>query len=192
MAQFATSEALEARLGVEFNSVEEGRADTLLELASGLIVDETGQQFELVEDDVLERRGTSDDRITLPGRPVVSVASVVLDSAALVEDQDWYRDGDTLVALRTVRPPGYVGGFGYPWQELVVTYTHGYETVPPIVRGVCLEMVVRIWVNPGSVEREGYGPEQVGYAERGLLLTDSEKQALRRLLTGRNGTVKLR
>jgi hypothetical protein len=74
-------------------------------------------------------------------------------------------------------------GFGFAAETLTVTYTHGYDTasMPGIVKAVCLEAAVRVWVNPGSVSMENVSGVAVGYPEaRGLVLTEAERQALRR------------
>src|SRR5574337_1193367 len=51
------------------------RADTLLDLASDVIRNEVKQQIGLVTDDEITIPGTTDERILLPERPVISVAS---------------------------------------------------------------------------------------------------------------------
>ena len=196
MAPFATSDDLAARLGVTLSTDEQTRADALLASASGLIQAEARQVIELVTDDVLELRGTSDDRVRLPERPVVSVASVTLDGVTLTEGIDFYLDGSALVRMPTYLLgllDGYPGGgFGNPSQVLAVTYTHGYETIPEVFKSVCLEAVVRVWVNPGAVVGERHGSEQVQYmngAPTGLLLTDVERRTIRRAVGRRAGSV---
>jgi hypothetical protein len=201
MAQFATSTELADRLGLEFTAAEDVRADTLLALASGLVAREARQTIEQVEDDSLTLRGTPEDRVRLPERPVTEVSSVTLAGDALTEDTDWYLDGDELV--RMPAPSGATfphvptSGWGLPDEELVVVYTHGYATVPDALKVIVLEAVVRVWVNPGAVMSERYGSEQAVYATQGtpngLLLTDAERQTVREMFrTSGVGTVHLR
>lgn len=192
MPAFATTDDLAARLGVELTAEEATRAQTLLELASGLIRRETGQTIHRVAGDTLVRRGTHTGRLRLPQRPVVSVASVAIDGQA-VDPAVWYVEGDELV--RRSR------GWGGPGTELTVVYTHGFDPVPDEVRAVCLEAVVRVWVNPGAVNQESYGSEQVTFPTRytsrgsevgGLLILRAEAEILRRVLGRTSGTVVLR
>ncbi|MEQ9337809.1 MAG: hypothetical protein RJQ03_11520, partial [Miltoncostaeaceae bacterium] len=173
-----------ARLGITLTEDEQTRAQTLLDMATGLIRSEARQTISLVEDDVLTRTGSPGALLRLPQRPVVPVASITLDGEALAADT-WYRVGDELVRTR--------GHWGQPQQELVITYDHGYDPVPQEVRVICLEAVVRVWVNPGSVSQEGYGSEQVSYPDAyGLLLLASEREVLRRAIGRGVGTVTLR
>src|SRR5581483_3923985 len=79
--RFADSDDLAARLGLVFTDDEHVRANTLLEIASGLIQDEAKQKIALVTDDVFTMPGTTEQLIKLPERPVVSVSSVTLDGA---------------------------------------------------------------------------------------------------------------
>lgn len=198
MAQFASASDLAERLGVTISGAEQTRADALLATASGLIQAEARQAIELVADDVLELRGTSDDRVRLPERPVVSVGSVTLDGVALAEGTDWYLDGSALVRMPSTILGLTAGplcrGFGNPSQELVVTYTHGFAPgdIPGAVKAVCLEAVVRVWVNPGAVVGERHGSEQVQYMNgtpTGILLTGVEERTIRRLFGRRAGSV---
>lgn len=191
---FATAGDLATRLGIDLTDEEETRAELLIASASGLIRNEVKQTITLVEDDVLTMPGTTDERITLPQRPVVEIASVTLGDAPLVEGADWYLDRNTIVRLpRTVaRIAGLVDdtwpggiGFGTPTRTLEITYTHGYEDIPLIVKSICLEAVVRVWVNPGAVIQERVGDTMTEYAPRtadarGLLLLDDEHEQLRR------------
>lgn len=96
------------------------------------------QQLDLVEDDevtfdVPRARCT---KLFLPELPVVSVASVVEDGEILVEGRD-YQLGNHGVLHRK-------GGY---WaqgvQIVVVTYTHGYSSIPQDVVDVCTRAASR-------------------------------------------------
>lgn len=197
MAQFATAADLADRLGLTFSGEEQARADALLTSASGLVQAEARQRIELVEDDALIVRGTVDDRIPLPERPVVSVASVVLDGTPI---DGWFLEGNELVrgAVDVFDGLPLLGsaGFGYESQTLVITYTHGFDSIPDAIKAVTLEAAVRAWVNPGSVMRERHGSEGVDYALQGvpsgLLLTDQERRVVRRLCGSRALSVTIR
>lgn len=193
--QFASSDDLAARLGVTFTDAEAARADLLLQRATGIIQRETKQTIALVTGDVYTRPGDYSSRVRLPERPVVSVSSVVLNGVAMgigpddPAGENCYLDRDELVRLNwnAVIQDSSFGlpwaGFGFPWWDLVVTYTHGWETIPEPAPTVCLEAVVRVWVNPGSVARQTMGNVQTVYdnmrfSPTGLVLTDDERNAL--------------
>jgi len=185
VAQFASADELAARLGIELQGDEESRADALLSLASGLIQDAARQVIELVEDETVILRGSREGKILLPERPVVSISSVLIAGDSQ-DPSSYYLDRDHLA-----RAGGGLWGdllspttLGDPSEELVVTYTHGFEETPGSVKAICLEAVVRAWVNPGAVAQEGYGGERVVYPVQGLLLTSEERRTLRKL-TGR-------
>jgi hypothetical protein len=201
MAQFVTSTELADRLGLEFTPEEDVRADTLLTLASGLVAREARQTIEQVEDDTLSRRGTAEDRIRLPERPVTEVSSVELAGVALTAETDYYLDGDELV--RMPAPSGATfphvptSGWGLPDETLEIVYTHGYAVIPDALKVIVLEAVVRVWVNPGAVMSERFGSEQSVYATQGtpngLLLTPAEQATVREMFrTSGVGTVHLR
>jgi hypothetical protein len=203
VAQFALNADLAARLGLALTPAEQTRADALLTLASGLIQDETKQAISLVANDVYTRPGDYDTRVRLPERPVVSVASVVLNGQALVAGTDFFVDHDEIVRMNwsSIIQDSSFGmpwaGFGFPWWNLVVTYTHGYAVVPNLVKTVCMEMVTRVWTNPGAVIQTSIGNEQTVYAPyaappRGLMLTDIEKTELNKLLRRHSGSIAMR
>lgn len=205
MAQFASSSDLAARLGLTLTSPEQTRADTLLQQASGLIQSETKQTIALVDDDELIRPGDYNDRIRLPQRPVVSVDSVDLQGTSLVEGTNFYIDGDELVRLNwnAVIQDSSFGlpwaGWGFPWWTVTVVYTHGWADgdIPQIVKSVCMEMVTRVWVNPGAVAREQVGNTMTVYdnnrfSPSGMLMTDVEKAAVNRVIRRQAGSIALR
>lgn len=204
MTAFADHTDLASRLGLTLTTDEETRGDALLAIASGIIQETAGQLIGLVTDDEIEIPGTTDERILLPERPVVSVASVFLGAVELGAGTDWFLDGDEIVRIPSSLTLGVGGlldteftfplgtGFGWEEQTLTITYTHGYATIPSTVKAICLEMVVRVWVNPGSVARETVGDtatvyDNMRFSPSGLLLTDSEQKAIRRLF-GRKAT----
>jgi len=184
VAQFATAVELGYRLGITLDAAETTRADALLVLASGLIQDETGQSIEQATETVT-RPGVWGNRLRLLERPVTAVSSVKIDAVALAAD-DWYLDGDELVRW---------GGWGGPEADVEIGYTHGYAAadVPAAVKTVCLEVVARVFTNPGNARQEGYGLEQVAYtSSNGLLLTDAESRAVRDAVGRTAGSVVLR
>ena len=192
MAQFVTAAELGERLGIALADDEVTRADALLARASGLVQDEARQTIEKVADDVLTIRGTNEESILLPERPVLDVAAVKLDGVTV---DGWYLDGNLLVRNGfTVDGllSGLGCGFGSPTQELEITYTHGHETPPATVSAIVLEAVTRVWVNPGAVVNERHGSESVQFVQgnpTGLLLTEGERGTVRRLFGRRAGSV---
>lgn len=181
--QFASADDLAMRLGITLGVDEVTRADGLLRLASGLIQREAGQTLAFVVGDTLTVRAGWGDRLRLPQRPVVSVASVTL-GGTLLGSSEWQVLGDELV-----RAAGWSG------LEAVVVYTHGFAEVPPLVKAICLEVVIRAWTNPAAVEAEQYGNAQISYGSYrtrgGMLLTDAERDALRSAFGRSLGTIVL-
>lgn len=203
MTQFATNAEFAARLGLTLSASDQTRADTLLQFASEMIQDETKQTIELVTNDTLIRPGGYDDRIRLPQRPVVSVSSVTLDGVSLVMGTNVYLDGDELVRLNwnaAIQDSSFGlpwAGFGFPWWDLEIVYTHGFQTIPATVKNICMEAVTRVWVNPGSVAREEVGNvrtvyDNMRFSPAGLTLTDSEKEQLDKIFRRTSGSIGLR
>lgn len=204
---FATSSELAARLGLEFTADEHVRAATLLTLASGMIQQETKQTIARVEDDPLEMRSSFDSRIRLPQRPVSSISSVTLTPPSggdvqTIDPVTYYLDGDELV--RSTFPLHIQGFFAQrargwlgPLWTLTVIYSHGFDVTPAIVKAVCLEMVVRVWVNPGAVARESIGNtstvyDNMRFSPSGLVMTDAERDAVNKVIRRNSGSLTLR
>lgn len=203
VTRFAESTDLETRLGLVFTADEHIRAEALLELASGVIQQETKQTIALVSGDTFTRPGDFSERIRLPQRPVVSVASATLNGVALTQGQSFYVEGDEIVRMNwnsVVQDSSFglpFSGWGLPWMSLVVVYTHGYAVIPRIVKAVCLEMVVRVWVNPGAVARETIGNTSTVYdnnrfSPSGLLMTDTERKDVNDVIRRTSGSLALR
>jgi len=197
---FASIDDFATRLGVPLTPADRDRASMLLADASDIIREEVKRgALNLVTDETITMRGTSDETIELPSTPVISVSSVTLDSEPLVEGHDWYLDGNLICRLPVTRDvildgisdemaafPLGTAGFGWPEQTLQITYTHGYTEIPGKVKTICLEMVVRVWVNPGSVARATIGDtatvyDNMRFSPTGMQLTDDERKALKRL-----------
>lgn len=182
----ASTKEFEERLGVSLTGPEHKRAHALLMRASEIIRDFTGQTLSLVEGDVLATTGIWGSRLRLPGRPVSEVTAVTVDGVTLDTDT-YYLEGSELV--RGV-------GWGGPLAALSITYTHGYDALPNVVSQTAIEMVVRVWVNPGSVQSENIAGVQTAYNQQstpaGLMLTDEEERRLTRLVATTAGDLQLR
>lgn len=207
MAQFADHNDFATRLGLTLTSEEQTRADALLATASGIIQQRMRQKIELVTDDDYSVRSSYDDRVRLPERPIISVSSVTLTligGAATYAPpaNTWYLDRDEIV--RTAWPlaaqyafAGYQRGWLGPLYQMDVVYTHGFEAIPELVKSICMEMVVRIWVNPGSVARESIGDtytiyDNMRFSPTGMQMTDEEYAQLRELLRRNANSIPLR
>jgi hypothetical protein len=189
---FATSADFEERIGVELTADEHRRAAGLLAKASDLIRAETGQTISLVEDDPLTLRGFYGVDLMLPERPVVGVASVTVGGVTL-DAAGYYLQGNDLIRWGTAGWPQ--SGFGNSRSDVVVTYTHGYEEIPGDIHAVCLEMVARVWGNPGAVVSETVGNVQTTFSVQpvsGMLMTDEERRTVGRAIGQGVGSVQLR
>ncbi len=193
MASFATVAELETFLGVAEDSLNAAQATELLTIASSTIRDECLQTIYAVEGDSVTLRGSWGREVWLPERPVVAVASITIDGTELAATAyKWTSDGRVTFygdAWKALDGPdeGAEGGNRRYWGGdevlVVVEYSHGYETVPANVRGVCLELAKRAIQNPsaGGIVQESVGSYSVSYSrEAASVLTKGEQRRLRR------------
>lgn len=180
MAAFATPDDLAARLGIELDSGEEARAALLLDDASNLVREATGQFIELVEDDVIVIPGNDRNTLRLPERPILGVTSILADGTPMSVD-DWFVNagGDLQIVGGAFDVPGWDGTWFGPLSLLEITYSHGYEN-PALAKAVTLESVVRAWANPISASSQGIGGASFQFPAVGLMITADETNQLRR------------
>lgn len=114
--------------------------------------------------------------ILLPSLHVTAIASITRDGVSLAtDDYDWSANG-----IVTTRQGGWSG------RSVVVTFTHGYASVPAEVTAVVQAIAQRAVQNPGSLVRTQDGPFADTYSQTGfnqslpLALHDAEKDVLRR------------
>lgn len=138
MSSFCAISDLEALLRVAISTPADIASGTAaIADVSAAIADHCGQQLEQVANDVLTLTVEAyRSVIVLPQQPVTAVASVVEDGATLVVGTD-YRWTAAGLLVRQSRP------WNSGWQEVVVTYTHGYSVIPPVVKAVCAEAAGR-------------------------------------------------
>jgi hypothetical protein len=159
--------------------VDANSAALVLDMATGVVQAYTRQHLEYVQDDNVTLI-PSEGRIVLPERPVINVTSV-----AGLPSGGWTLVRDTLL-------PGPV--YSYMWElddiitgnvtwtpmsmpTIAVTYSHGFQQIPNDLRGLCLSVAARLYVNPASIEMESTGQAQTRYSQKGGMdLTDVEKQ----------------
>lgn len=183
--------------GNPFTSAEEDQAALLLDEATSTIQAELRQTIELVEDDAAVLVGNWGSTLVLPELPVVSIASVDIDGSVLAEDSGFTWDGSRTLyrgnwsLLSGSWQPNTAESallyWGGPSAKVTVTYTHGWDPIPPVVAGVCRAMVARAMPNPGGgVVSETLGAHQVGYGSASLAgtvaLMPAERRTLKRWL----------
>jgi hypothetical protein len=148
---FATSETVEEMLQAKFTTDEQISAETHIRNATGRIRGWTGQHISPVTVGVVSVRDPNVVRLFLPHPPAipVSVTTVVVDGVTL-DAADFEVD----------RVHGLTRTDGSRWTGLVVvTYDHGFATVPDDVSAVCAELASRKMTNPTgsqSVKIEGF------------------------------------
>lgn len=149
--------------------------------ASEIVRGYADQTFTLVEDDEVVLDGTGTPLLYLPERPIVTLDSViqrnadlsVASAATLVSGADYILGEFGAVFLLN----GAVWTEGR--QNIYVTYSHGYDTVPSDVRMVALQIAARIY-DVGQVENESTGSYSATYVKGGAGLTDFESNVLYR------------
>jgi len=138
MSAFCTQADLEMLLQIDLTGHEAAAVAAIME-ASAYIQTYTKQTLEQVEDDdaTFDGRGT-DRRLFLPQLPVTKIAEVVEDDEPLTVDED-YKLG----------AHGILWRIGAYWaegiQNITVTYTHGYATIPDVIAAVCARVAARIY-----------------------------------------------
>lgn len=154
-------------------NIDTPTATMLLEIATGIIQNETGQ---------LIVQGTSSPILTgenslwldLPQWPIQSVTSVVMDGVTIT---DW-----VLRKQKLWRWLGWQAPLYQP-SEVVVTYTHGYQPGArqlQMARGACLSLAQAGYTNPSGVQSEAIDDYKVTYAQAvgRMKMTDNLRDAL--------------
>lgn len=140
-------------------------AEAAIIQASAAVEDHCKRQFALVSDDEITLRWRPS--IVLPNPPVIAVSVFQVDGV----DADYSIDDSGRYWPRATG------------DQIAVTYTHGYATVPETVRLVVARVSNRIVRNPQM--RSTYtGPDGLNYASASdvgpRILTGDEVTALRR------------
>lgn len=112
-----------------------------IEGATAAIQNYCHQQFIAVANDVVTLRSRGQGVLILPEQPVTAVASVVENGTALASETDY-----------TWTPDGLLQRWSGAWRlnssvfgTVVVTYSHGYATIPEIIREVCIRAASRAY-----------------------------------------------
>lgn len=142
MAAFATPAELASHLQVA--SVDTASATQLLNTASSAIRIYCGWSIssEDVTDEEFDGSGTRN--LWIETLLLTAVTSLTENGVLLVEgtDFDWTRYG------KLVRR----GHWPRTARSVVISYAHGYATVPDVVKGVCLDIAGRKYNNPQSTK----------------------------------------
>ncbi|MCM2390192.1 hypothetical protein [Streptomyces albipurpureus] len=169
---WATPEQLRKHL--KLPAIDTDQASTTIAAAETVIRGELEQTIDLVADDTIVLVGNGRTVINLPERPVTSVTSVTEDGTLLVAGTG-YR----------VNRYGILTRLGARWPldaEITGIYSHGYATIPAIVKQVCLQVAGRAWVRPSTaVAAESLGDRSITYDKdrTGEALTEYELRILR-------------
>lgn len=138
MAAFCTIADLEAFLQVTIGTPN-ASATAAIASASAAIQNYTRQQIEQVAADVLTLTVEAHRSvILLPEQPVTAVASIV-EAGNTLTVGDHYRWTAAGVLTRRGRC------WSWEWDGVVVTYTHGYVTIPDDLKGVCIRAAARAY-----------------------------------------------
>lgn len=112
-----------------------------IEGATAAIQNYCHQQLVYLADDVVTLRSRGQDVLILPEGPVTAIASVVENGVALVDETDY-----------TWEPNGLVTRWSGAWRlnssvygTVVVTYSHGYASIPQPLREVCIRIARRAY-----------------------------------------------
>ena len=186
---FATEADLEAYTGT---TVATDRATLLLDAATAAIQTYCGQTFTQATTTAV-MPGSWDSKLELPERPVTAVTTVIIGDTTLTVDTDYVWDGQHMLhrgtkvdGVLSVNGPDYLidgwGDWGGPGAQVSVTYTHGFATIPGVVKGVCLALAARSLQSPDGVNSESVGSYSVSYSRTGgaVSLLDEERSLLNR------------
>lgn len=118
-------------------------AQAACDQASAVVQDYCKRSFALVEDDVLTMRWRPS--IVLPDPPVTQISSFEIDGEAAPYEID--ESGRLWPMARG--------------EEIVITYTHGFATIPETPRLVAIRLASRIFKNPTG--KVSYSADTMNY-----------------------------
>lgn len=157
MTALATIEQLQARIGKTLSGADIARATALLDDASAAFRRAAGGQ-QITQATTTDRVRVVRGKVRLPQAPVTDVTAVTDENGNALLYR-WH-GGDTIDVSSNV-----IDDFAWvPWSNpipvAVVTYTHGYATVPDDVVAVVCQMAARAFgSNP---ETAGIQQESIG------------------------------
>jgi hypothetical protein len=187
MSVFFTTAELAAALQMDIDSIDPETANMLAELACDIVRDDLGgagesQQIDFQADDVVTVYGDSGQIVVLPQKPVTAVSSVVVQGRTLDPKEYNWRDNGRLYRVvfagtEYADMQTWLWPFGIP---ITVTYSHGYDTVPSLVKQVALELAVSAYLNPAMAVTQTAGPYSSTYTAQqvGMSLSDEQESRL--------------
>lgn len=186
LAALATLADLAAR-GLDVSAEEESVAETYLDVASTAVREAAGVPISQTTSTVT-LEGSVSEWLTLPGVPILSVASVSVDGEAVT--------GWRLRSHRLWRAGGWSPGCGP--SDVEVVQTHGLDPVPSdIVDLVCRIAATALadyradpegaGLAAGDIRSERIGDYSVTYGDSGLITTMELPDYLRERLAARFG-----
>jgi len=148
MAEFCTIEDVEAFLLLDVELAQIVAVERAIQEASAAIQNYCHQRIEYVANDQITLDCAGGTQVLLPELPVISVSEVIEDGETLVSGTD-YKLGQHGILHRI--GANWASGVGV----LIVTYTHGYATIPDDIAGVCARAAARAF-------QAGLRAEEVG------------------------------
>lgn len=170
MAAFVTASNY-ADYYIDVTDSERAQLAANLDEACDKVRDYLCQTLDLVVDDVVTLWGTNTRALTLPELPVVAVTSIVCDGTAIT---DFTVDQYGLVWRST----------GYAWAsglQYVVTYTHGYSTIPGIIKTTALRLARSALGRPDGVRSESVAGYSATYLTDDDILSVLQRRIVKRV-----------
>lgn len=144
---FCSVDDINAFLGTEILP-EDTQVLLAIEEASAVIKNYCNQDIEQVSDDTILVDGTGSPKLFLPELPVSSITSVKIDGVLL--DPTCYALAENGVLWRKY------GKWTVGAQNIEVTYTHGYASIPEDVKGVCYRSASRLYQAQLKAKRQDF------------------------------------
>ncbi|MFF1633969.1 hypothetical protein [Leifsonia sp. NPDC058248] len=207
LAPLAAPSDVGVLLGRDLSAAEEATALALLVSASAKARNYMRQDITAVADDVITLAGNWGPRIVLPQRPVTAVTSVTVNGTLLKPDAyHWDRFGNVDVLSGAAMPDSSTGSTGKmsnlwgpagsthmtyssgpswsgPASAVVITYDHGFDTVPAEIADEVAGMVAAQMSVPIGVMNEQIGGYKVAYVRSpggSMTVTEAAKDVFNR------------